>query len=372
MSITRLSTPCSRIRSSGGATPSSPMGFPVALRPAPRRWPADRAVRVKSAAPATPPRKTNARRPICDIIRHSVATVVPTARSFELFVEPVTQADHGLDLLSGRAQLRAEPPDVYVHRSCLDEAVVAPHALEQAIPRQHPILVLHQEAQQFELAAGEPHGRLVHRDRHGIEIRDEMLALVGGLPRVIGARAPAQDRADARAQLAKAERLRHVVVGPQIETADTIRLRGPRGQHDDRDQPRLRPLPQDPADLVAADHGEVEIQDDEIGWPDGDRPERLIPPADDFDRGATGSFERVLDQAGDVLFVLDHEDARRRHDPLCIFSMRAVANRASNEQIRTIVTSTSAPAQAWRCQSLYAELAKVKTCTVSVETGCRE
>ena len=43
--------------------------------------------------------------------------------------------------------------------------------------------------------------------------------------------------------------------------------------------------------------------------------------------------------------------------PRCIFSIRAVATRASSEQVRTIVTSTSAPAQACRCQSSYADVA---------------
>lgn len=38
-------------------------------------------------------------------------------------------------------------------------------------------------------------------------------------------------------------------------------------------------------------------------------------------------------------------------------SMRAVARRASSEQMNTMLTSTSAPAHAWRCQSAYGEMA---------------
>ena len=45
------------------------------------------------------------------------------------------------------------------------------------------------------------------------------------------------------------------------------------------------------------------------------------------------------------------------NQPRCSFSIRAVATRASNEQISTIVTSTSAPAHAWRCQSSYGAIA---------------
>ena len=47
-------------------------------------------------------------------------------------------------------------------------------------------------------------------------------------------------------------------------------------------------------------------------------------------------------------------------------SRRRVAKRASTEHNNTSVTSTSAPAEAWRWRSSYGEIAYVKTCTVSV------
>ena len=43
--------------------------------------------------------------------------------------------------------------------------------------------------------------------------------------------------------------------------------------------------------------------------------------------------------------------------PRCSRSSRPVATRARSEQSSTIVTSTSAPAHAWRCQSSYGEIA---------------
>ena len=38
--------------------------------------------------------------------------------------------------------------------------------------------------------------------------------------------------------------------------------------------------------------------------------QRLVAARGDFDDGVARSLERVLDEAGDVAFVLDHEHAR--------------------------------------------------------------
>ena len=71
----------------------------------------------------------------------------------------------------------------------------------------------------------------------------------------------------------------------------------------------VRALAQDPADLVAAHDRQVQVQDDEVRRPAGDRAQRLVPPSDDLDGGVARSLERVLDQAGDVVLVFDDEHA---------------------------------------------------------------
>ena len=93
-------------------------------------------------------------------------------------------------------------------------------------PREHPVPVLHQEAKQLELPAGEPHLGSVNRDRHRVEVGDEVRAAVDRGPRrLAGSLAAPEDGPHARAQLAKAERLRDVVVGAEIESRDPIVLR---------------------------------------------------------------------------------------------------------------------------------------------------
>src|SRR3989442_4040662 len=62
-------------------------------------------------------------------------------------------------------------------------------------------------------------------------------------------------------------------------------------------------------------------------------------------------------------------ERRERQPRACMRSSLRVARRASNEQTRTIVTSTSAPAHACRGRSSYGEMAYVYTCTVSDEIG---
>ena len=65
---------------------------------------------------------------------------------------------------------------------------------------------------------------------------------------------------------------------------------------------------QDSADFDAAQDGKVEVEDDEIGRPGGHSLERGVAAADDFDVRVTAPFERVLDEAGDILLVFDDED----------------------------------------------------------------
>src|SRR5207302_6228127 len=59
-----------------------------------------------------------------------------------LIDEPISQADHRLDLPPGRAELAAEPADMDVDRPRFDEPVVPPDALEQPITRDDTLIVM--------------------------------------------------------------------------------------------------------------------------------------------------------------------------------------------------------------------------------------
>ena len=69
----------------------------------------------------------------------------------------------------------------------------------------------------------------------------------------------AEYRLHARDELTRAERLRHVIVGAELEAEDAVDLAVARGQHDDRD---LAGRAQTAADLEAVHSGEHHVEDD--------------------------------------------------------------------------------------------------------------
>src|SRR5438477_34413 len=75
----------------------------------------------------------------------------------------------------------------------------------------------------------------------------------GALPQLLPHRLHARD------ELTRAERLRHVIVGAELEAEDAVDLAVARGQHDDRD---LAGRAQTAADLEAVHSGEHHVEDD--------------------------------------------------------------------------------------------------------------
>ena len=74
-------------------------------------------------------------------------------------------------------------------------------------------------------------------------------------------RRPAQHGADARGELARRERLRHVVVGAELEADDPVGLLAARGQQD-HGQVRARPDPAAEREPVGA--GQHHVEHDEV------------------------------------------------------------------------------------------------------------
>src|SRR5205814_2710797 len=79
------------------------------------------------------------------------------------------------------------------------------------------------------------------------------------------------------------------------------------------------------------------------------------------ERDAVQRLERAV-----VEVEVAHGDLHGRF----ILSRRRTARRATIDSDRIIITSSSAPAHACRCQSSYGEIAYVNTCTVSEAIGC--
>ena len=213
----------------------------------------------------------------------------------------------GLDLPAGAPEFRAEPADVHVDRSRLHNALVAPDPLQQAIARDHAILVLHQKAEQIELAPGESDLAPVHEHGHGVEIGKQMRAAIGQGQRFVTG-PPPQHRPHARRQFAQAERLGHIIVGAVLEPGDALVFTGARGQHDDWHAPHLVARAQDPTHVDAAQDGQIQIENDQVGNPFGCHTQCGIAGADNLRLGVAAALERMLDEPGDILFVFDDEN----------------------------------------------------------------
>jgi hypothetical protein len=198
----------------------------------------------------------------------------------------------------------------------LDEALVAPDALEQPIARDDAVLVLHEIAEQLELAARQADRRAIDGNRDRLEVGDEPVAAIAaaGAPLAAVGAAP-QHGAHAGRELAEAERLGDVVVGAVLETGHAIVFARARGQHDDRDVGAVGARTQDAAHLEPADDRQIEIENDQVGRPVGDRFERRVARRDDARVGVTAPLEGVLDQPGDIWLVFYYQDMRSGHEP---------------------------------------------------------
>src|SRR3972149_1391216 len=131
-----------------------------------------------------------------------------------LDVQAVAHALHRDDAPGLGAELLPEPAEVNVHRTRLDlrGLRVSPGGVEELLAAQHAAVRPDQRAEERELLGGQLHGRARHRDPV-----PTLVQLQGADPpdrRAVRLPRPSEHRPDARHQLARAERLGPLVVGP--------------------------------------------------------------------------------------------------------------------------------------------------------------
>src|SRR5262249_51352156 len=164
----------------------------------------------------------------------------------------VAHAPDRLDARGGAAQLVAQPGDVDVHGPRGAGGVRPPDELTQALARQHHARSAGEHGEQLELLG--PQLDAAVADRHLVAVRVD--AQVADFQRTLPgphARGAAQHGLHAGRQLARIERLGHVVVGAQLQPGDAVfRLVACR-EHDDWHVALLAYLA---ADLQPADAGQ--------------------------------------------------------------------------------------------------------------------
>src|SRR5437868_8038467 len=242
----------------------------------------------------------------------------------------VAHAPHGDDRRRV-AELAAELAHVYVDRARVAGERVSPDALEQLVAGEHEPAVVEQLPEQIELLRCELDLRLADLRLAPARVDDEVAVPEDrALPVDAVRRRAAHDRPHPRNELARIERLRHVVVGADLEADDLVHVLIARGEHEHR---QITALADPLADLDAVDVGQHEVEDDERGLLGLDEAQRLVPA-----RSRADGVARVLqiggDEGRDRRLVL-HDENRLRlrgHYPLDVIFSRSVGTAGSECQ----------------------------------------
>src|SRR5882672_1119007 len=170
----------------------------------------------------------------------------------------VAEAAHGADQLAAIAELLADAREVHVDRAVEARQRPAERLLGDLVLADHAAGVAHQhfehvelDARQVDLAAAPQRSSLLGPERERADFQR---------PAVRRRLRPAQDRAQARDQLARRAGLRHVVVGAELEPDDAVDVVAARGEHDHRHAARLADQAQR-LDAVDLRHHHVEHHD---------------------------------------------------------------------------------------------------------------
>jgi hypothetical protein len=158
-----------------------------------------------------------------------------------------------------------------------------------------------EELEQLELLGRELDAAPVAEHLAAVEVHDQV-----GDPHLAGhgrVDAP-QVRAHARQQLLDRERLDQVVVGAGVEAGHLVVDRVLGRQDDDR---RVARLADAPRDLEAVQHGQHEVEHDEVGVEFAELREAGDAVVGDDGLVALG-LQLEVDELGDLLLVLDDED----------------------------------------------------------------
>ena len=181
-----------------------------------------------------------------------------------------------------------------------------PHVFDDVRSRDGTVGVVHEEFEQrvfLRLQVDRlPRSRHPATDRIDFEVRDTKLRL----PRL----ASAQQRSNARRQLCQNERFAHVVVGPAVETGNTLFRRRLRteDQHGQLGLPRSN-VAQDLESRPARKH---QVEDDAVVIDHLSLHAGIIPVVENID-GEPLFLEALLNEAGHSLIVFDHQYAHGIH-----------------------------------------------------------
>src|SRR3990170_4566371 len=249
-------------------------------------------------------------------VMNAAASRRPSGESSLLAVTTQPQAvagpEDGLDdpwLVWIGLDLAPQVLDVAVDRALRGELVAA-RAVDELGPGVHAPRRAGERDEQRPLARGELDDLATDTDLVPVLVEQELaLAERADLGRAdVGPTRATEDRLHAEHDLLRAERLRHVVVGAELEPADPVLLARLRGEHEDRGEARA---PELAGDGLARHIGQAEVEQDQVGARGGRQREGLGAASRREDREPR-ALEVPAEQGADLRLVLDHQD-RLRH-----------------------------------------------------------
>ena len=191
---------------------------------------------------------------------------------------------------------------MHVHHVALRIEVHVPYLLQERGPADDLLRMEQEVLEELELLRREVE-RLVVDGRDVAEPVERDRPVAQHLE-PLGAAAPLQ-RPDAGQELVELERLREIVVGAGIESADHVLDRVARGEHQDR---RVPPFPaQLRGDLEPVLLGEDDVEQDDVVLVDVGQHGGLVPVGGDVHHVAL-FLQALLDEPGDLPVVLHDEN----------------------------------------------------------------
>ena len=190
-----------------------------------------------------------------------------------------------------------------VDRPRLTREVGPPDVLEQAVAGEDDAGIAGEGGEEVELPGPELEAAVAHGRLAAAGI-DAEVADLHGAAASRGDLGPAEDRPDPGDEGARVERLRHVVVRPELEPDDRVDVVVPRREHEDG---RVAAAADLAADLEAVDLRQHEVEDHEVGVVAGVEGEGGLSVARAHDDEAL-LLEVQAQQVDDVPLVVDDED----------------------------------------------------------------
>src|SRR3954454_8712242 len=242
-------------------------------------------------------------------------TTTPIARN-RRERRPLPLISHRDELVAGAAhrpdplrvaELAPQLCDVHVDGTGPAGIRHAPDEVEQPLTGEDDARMLEEAREEVELLARQLDQRAGNRHLVGVAAQDDLACsehLVLGA--VLGA---PQDGLDSGRQLARRERLRDVVVRPELEPCNAVRLLVARGEHQDRP---LRARADPAADLEAVHARESDVEPDEAHRLAAQLGDRLLPGPAPEHAPAVLLLEVLLDEPSDRVVVLHEEERATR------------------------------------------------------------